>query len=147
MEKASILLPLFQPNLNATFQNWHGGRVYIENFARVLSDPSVAERVAIHVLTDGPVDLPIVRTRRGPGVDGEFRYLEPGVQGDRVSGARKPATLETGLVIQVPLFVNPGDRVKVENSSFSAVGVVVSIVLPMTLTENWSASSTVMSSL
>ena len=39
---------------------------------------------------------------------------EPGIQGDRVSGARKPATLETGLVVQVPLFVNPGDRVKVD---------------------------------
>jgi elongation factor P len=39
---------------------------------------------------------------------------EPGVQGDRVSGARKPATLETGLVVQVPLFVGPGERVKVD---------------------------------
>lgn len=42
---------------------------------------------------------------------------DPGVQGDRVSGARKPATLETGLVIQVPLFVNTGDRVKVDTRS------------------------------
>ena len=39
---------------------------------------------------------------------------EPGIQGDRVSGARKPATLETGKVIQVPLFVNTGDRVRVD---------------------------------
>ena len=39
---------------------------------------------------------------------------EPGVQGDRVSGARKPATVETGLVVQVPLFVNTGDRIKVD---------------------------------
>jgi elongation factor P len=39
---------------------------------------------------------------------------EPGVQGDRVSGARKPATLETGKVIQVPLFVNVGDKIKVD---------------------------------
>ena len=39
---------------------------------------------------------------------------EPGVQGDRVSGARKPATLQTGLVVQVPLFVNPGDAIKVD---------------------------------
>jgi elongation factor P len=39
---------------------------------------------------------------------------EPGIQGDRVSGARKPATLQTGLVVQVPLFVNPGDVVKVD---------------------------------
>ena len=42
---------------------------------------------------------------------------EPGVQGDRVSGARKPATVETGLVVQVPLFVNPGDRIKVDTRS------------------------------
>ena len=39
---------------------------------------------------------------------------EPGVQGDRVSGARKPATLETGLIVQVPLFVTTGGRVKVD---------------------------------
>ncbi|MBP7929558.1 MAG: elongation factor P [Acidimicrobiia bacterium] len=39
---------------------------------------------------------------------------EPGIQGDRVSGARKPATLETGLVVQVPLFVEIGDRIKVD---------------------------------
>ncbi len=39
---------------------------------------------------------------------------EPGIQGDRVSGARKPATLETGLIVQVPLFVNPGEKIKVD---------------------------------
>jgi elongation factor P len=39
---------------------------------------------------------------------------EPGIQGDRVSGARKPARLETGKVVQVPLFVNTGDRVRVD---------------------------------
>jgi len=42
------------------------------------------------------------------------RETEPGVQGDRVSGARKPATLETGLVVQVPLFIEPGETVKVD---------------------------------
>ncbi|HTO00428.1 MAG TPA: elongation factor P [Microthrixaceae bacterium] len=42
---------------------------------------------------------------------------EPGEKGDRVSGAKKPATLETGLVIQVPLFINPGERVKVDTRS------------------------------
>ena len=39
---------------------------------------------------------------------------EPGLQGDRVSGARKPATVEPGLVVSVPLFVNPGERIKVD---------------------------------
>jgi elongation factor P len=42
---------------------------------------------------------------------------EPGVQGDRVSGARKPATLETGFVVQVPLFVNIEDVIKVDTRS------------------------------
>ena len=39
---------------------------------------------------------------------------EPGLQGDRVSGARKPATVETGVVVQVPIFVNLGDVIKVD---------------------------------
>ncbi len=39
---------------------------------------------------------------------------EPGLQGDRSTGGRKPATLETGKVVQVPLFINTGDRVKVD---------------------------------
>jgi len=39
---------------------------------------------------------------------------EPGVRGDTVSNVTKPATLETGAVVQVPLFVNVGERVKVD---------------------------------
>ena len=39
---------------------------------------------------------------------------DPGVKGDRASGAMKPATLETGITVQVPLFVEEGDRVKVD---------------------------------
>jgi len=42
---------------------------------------------------------------------------EPGVQGDRVSGARKSAELETGKVVQVPLFVNVGDKVRIDTRS------------------------------
>jgi len=42
---------------------------------------------------------------------------DPGVKGDRVSGALKAATLQTGLVVQVPLFVEEGDLVKVDTRS------------------------------
>ncbi|MFM8973442.1 MAG: elongation factor P, partial [Actinomycetota bacterium] len=56
------------------------------------------------------VDLPA-------SVELEVRETEPGIQGDRVSGARKPATLETGLVVQVPLFVEIGERIKVDTRS------------------------------
>jgi elongation factor P len=47
-------------------------------------------------------------------VELEVTQTDPGVQGDRVSGAKKPATLETGVVVQVPLFVETGDRIKVD---------------------------------
>ncbi|MBS1847124.1 MAG: elongation factor P [Actinobacteria bacterium] len=56
------------------------------------------------------VDLPAA-------VELEVTETEPGIQGDRVSGARKPATLSTGLVVQVPLFVNIGDRLKIDTRS------------------------------
>jgi elongation factor P len=47
---------------------------------------------------------------------------EPGVQGDRVSGARKSATVETGAVVQVPLFINEGERIKVDTRSGDYLG-------------------------
>ena len=42
---------------------------------------------------------------------------DPGVKGDTATGATKSATLETGLTVNVPLFINPGDTVKVDTRS------------------------------
>ena len=47
-------------------------------------------------------------------VELEVTHAEPGVKGDRVSGATKPVTLSTGLVVQAPLFVDQGDVIKVD---------------------------------
>ena len=49
-------------------------------------------------------------------------HTEPGVKGDTVSNVTKPATLETGVVIQVPIFVNEGDRVKVDTRTREYLG-------------------------
>jgi len=49
---------------------------------------------------------------------------EPGLQGDRSTGGTKPATLETGAVIQVPLFVTTGDKVKVDTRTGEYLGRV-----------------------
>ncbi|GAA2034322.1 elongation factor P [Yaniella flava] len=49
-----------------------------------------------------------------PSVILEITYTEPGLQGDRSSGGTKPATLETGYEIQVPLFMEEGTKVKVD---------------------------------
>ena len=44
----------------------------------------------------------------------EVTHTEPGVKGDTATGAVKPATLETGYIVQVPLFVNQGDKLKID---------------------------------
>ncbi len=46
---------------------------------------------------------------------------EPGVKGDTASGASKPATTETGLVVQVPLFINSGDAIKIDTRTGSYI--------------------------
>jgi elongation factor P len=47
-------------------------------------------------------------------VELEVIDTEPGVRGDTVTGGSKPATVETGAVIQVPLFINVGDKIKID---------------------------------
>jgi elongation factor P len=47
-------------------------------------------------------------------VDLKVAKCDPGVRGDTVSGALKPATLETGYVVNVPLFINEGDVLKID---------------------------------
>jgi elongation factor P len=49
-------------------------------------------------------------------------YTEPGLQGDRSTGGTKPATLETGYQIQVPLFITQGETVKVDTRDGSYLG-------------------------
>ena len=56
----------------------------------------------------------IVGVELSAAVELRITETEPGVQGDRVSGARKPAILETGFIVQVPLFVEPGECIKVD---------------------------------
>ncbi len=54
----------------------------------------------------------------------EITYTEPGLQGDRSTGGTKPATLETGAQIQVPLFLNEGTKVKVDTRERTYLGRV-----------------------
>jgi len=51
-------------------------------------------------------------------------YTEPGLQGDRSSGGTKPARLETGKEVQVPLFITSGEKIKVDTRDGSYIGRV-----------------------
>jgi len=59
-------------------------------------------------------DGEVVSVDPPPHVDLEVTETDPGLKGDTATGGSKPATLETGIVVQVPLFVNVGDRVRVD---------------------------------
>ena len=51
-----------------------------------------------------------------------MEYTEPGLQGDRSTGGTKPARLETGYETAVPLFITPGEKVKVDTRDGSYLG-------------------------
>ncbi|MCL4107769.1 UNVERIFIED_CONTAM: hypothetical protein GTU68_027154 [Idotea baltica] len=51
----------------------------------------------------------------------EITYTEPGIKGDTATNAMKPATVETGAEIRVPLFINEGDKIKIDTASASYV--------------------------
>ncbi len=94
---------------NTTYEQTHVTPAALGDAARYVKD---GDSLVLQIYKDDVVgvDLPAAVELTVTGTD-------PGVQGDRVSGAKKPATLETGVVVQVPLFVNPGDRVKVDTRS------------------------------
>jgi len=73
--------------------------------------------VAVHEGSPLYVELPA-------SVELTITYTEPGLQGDRSTGGTKPATLETGLEIQVPLFIEQGTKVKVDTRDGSYLGRV-----------------------
>ena len=58
----------------------------------------------------------------------EITYTEPGVKGDTATNSTKPATVESGAEIRVPLFVNQGDKIKIDTSNGSYVERVKIIV-------------------
>ncbi|GAA4507018.1 elongation factor P [Brevibacterium yomogidense] len=74
-------------------------------------------QVAFHEGTPLYVEMP-------PAVELTITHTDPGLQGDRSSGGTKPATVETGLEIQVPLFLDEGVKVRVDTRTGDYLGRV-----------------------
>jgi elongation factor P len=94
---------------NETYEQLHVSEAALGDTARFLVDGA-----AVQLRMHGDE---IVGSELPASVELKVAETEPGIQGDRVSGATKPATLETGHVLQVPLFVNVGDVLKVDTRS------------------------------
>jgi elongation factor P len=89
-----------------TFEQFNLPRSDVEDALEFLQPSSSVQMLAVDgkpagVQLPAAVELTVVET-------------EPGVRGDTVSNVTKPATLETGAVVQVPLFVNTGERIRVD---------------------------------
>jgi elongation factor P len=94
---------------NSTYDQLHVAPAAIGDAAQYIVDGTVV----ILQMYNGE----IVGTDMSASVELTVTDTEPGLQGDRVSGAKKPAKLETGATVQVPLFINVGDKVKVDTRS------------------------------
>ena len=92
-----------------TYEQVHLGENLLGNSILYLV-PNITIRVEFHQQTPVGIQLPTT-------VDLEVVETEPGLKSATASSVNKPAKLETGLVVQVPPFVNAGEKVRVETSS------------------------------
>jgi len=104
---------LYQDEYGFNFMN-------TETFEQVSIDAKLVEsadlmregqevEIVFHAEKETPlqVDLP-------PFIEAEVTYSEPGIKGDTATNTLKPATIDTGATIMVPLFINTGDKIKVD---------------------------------
>ena len=97
-----------------TYDQVHLSAATVGDAAHFLLDNQEAV-VAMHEGTPLYLELPA-------SVELTVEYTEPGLQGDRSTGGTKPARLETGYEIQVPLFITSGEKVKVDTRDGSYLG-------------------------
>ena len=93
-----------------------------ETFDQTMLDPKLLdnpklmkEGMDVDVLFDSDKNIPLT-VEMPQYIVLEVTYTEPGVKGDTATNATKPATVETGAEIRVPLFINTGDKVKIDTS-------------------------------
>ena len=81
---------------------------------KFLDNPKLMkEGEVVTVITNSETNLPL-SVEMPPNVILEVVSTEPGVKGNTATNATKPATLETGAVVNVPLFINEGDKIKID---------------------------------
>ncbi|MDQ2838798.1 MAG: elongation factor P [Actinomycetota bacterium] len=89
-----------------TYEQMHIPAAVVGDGANYLLDNAEAA-VAVHEGSPLYIELPT-------SVELLITYTEPGLQGDRATGGTKPATVETGAEVQVPLFVTTGEKIKID---------------------------------
>ena len=94
----------------------------VETYDQISVPTEVVGDAAGYIVPNGMVNVlsadgEIINVEPPAHVDLEIAQTDPGLKGDTATGGSKPATLETGVVVQVPLFVNTGERVRIDTRS------------------------------
>ena len=98
----------------SSYEQLHMAEEILGTKATYLKDSQIVQ-VLLYQGSPLDVELPV-------SIVLEVTQTEPGAKGDTVSNVTKPATLETGAVVQVPIFVNIGDRIKIDTRSNEYLG-------------------------
>lgn len=106
---------LYRDDLGFHFMN-------LADYSQLAVEESLVDDASPYLKEGMTVVLPLyqltpIGVEMPAAVELEVTYAEPGVKGDRVSGATKPVTVETGLIVQAPLFIEQGDTIKVDTRS------------------------------
>ena len=105
---------------------YNDGQLYyfmnLETYDQIPLDQGSVEDTIMYIKENDNVTLSFFEGKAFEVVPSNFVELEvtetePGIKGDTSSGATKPATVETGLTLNVPLFVNLGDTIKIDTRS------------------------------
>ncbi|WP_025274776.1 elongation factor P [Haloglycomyces albus] len=91
----------------------------LDDYDQIPLGPSIVGDAAKFLLEDSPATVAMhegkpLYVELPAAVELEIKHTDPGLQGDRSSGGTKPATLQTGAEVQVPLFIEPGEKVKID---------------------------------
>lgn len=98
----------------STYEQINIAQDFIDNHEFLKEGDKV--EILFHADNDTPLKMEMPQY-----VEFEITYTEPGVKGDTATNTLKPAKIETGAEIRVPLFINTGDRVKIETATGSYV--------------------------
>ena len=98
-----------------TFEQIHIDRNLIEN-SDLMREGQIVE-VMFHTEKET-----VLSAELPPIIDMEVTYTEPGVKGDTATNVTKSATLETGAVIKVPLFINEGEKIQIDTRTGEYLG-------------------------
>lgn len=106
---------LYQDGENYIFMNTENYEQVPIPQAMIDNQDFLKEGIICTIMFHADEELPLV-VELPQYIDAEITYTEPGIKGDTATNTLKPATIDTGAEIRVPLFINTGDKIKVDTN-------------------------------